>query len=56
MPLFFVHDMSDIDELDGEVEHCPLWYDMIPDFRNEEYGIHDLDVAYWMPFPELPEE
>lgn len=56
LPIQFVHDMMDIDEVIDNPEHRPCWFDFSPDFEKEELRLFELDVLYWMPFPEPPEE
>lgn len=47
LPIAFAHDFHE--------EHRPAWYDTTVDFQDECVSDWELDVVYWMPFPDLPD-
>ena len=58
MPVSFAHDLAEANSWDHdfEGEHRPGWYDTQPDFYNEDYNSFELNVIYWMPYPEAPKD
>lgn len=57
LSIAFTHDLAEACRWDHdfEGEHRPGWYDTQPDFYNECDKNWELDVVYWMPFPDLPD-
>lgn len=58
MPVAFAHDLAEACRWDHdfEGEHRPGWYDTQPDFYNECDHSFELNVIYWMPYPEAPKD
>ena len=58
MPIAFAHDLAEARSWDHdfEGEHRPGWYDTQPDFYNEDDNSFELNVIYWMPYPEAPKD
>ena len=58
MPVSFAHDLAEAHSWDHEFEgeHRPGWYDTQPDYRNECDYSFELNVIYWMPYPEAPKD
>ena len=58
MPVAFAHDLAEANswDRDFEGEHRPGWYETQSDFYNECYYSFELNVIYWMPYPEAPKD
>lgn len=58
MSVAYAHDLAEACKWDGDFygEHRPGWFDTQPDYRNECDYSYELNVIYWMPYPDMPKD